>query len=715
MHRTRNPAVTTVSRRSLLRASATAAVASALAAPTLLSRTDAFAAANPGEGNLGLWAMKNFKGGAQQAAIEAGKEVYSRALAKAGIPTPEAIFGNLLDEMGLPSASADPNAGIHQRLDAIQQQLETVNRTLDVIQDRIRDLERQLGIAVLKINVHTSEEELKRHVNDLDRLFGKNGRSHGTRVSLVSLVANAMQGRASNIAAFRSAVENDVQVSIDGISDVLTVKVAGNGGLLEQWTGLLAAQIPPDGKSTEKQQRERLVQSYRLLETYFKEALGAQLKGVLMRAAASRSSSADAALRSARADFQDTLENELDLFLSNVERLVFSAVPYAGSWLPHPLAVLRRADLFVAGLRAAWSEQGGSLQSLFGGNFGRLLVSETDICDSGNCYVARGSRPGMHRVGGPNGSDVLAALPGVRVQTRNVKWLDNAEGPYPTVDPAPQYVRIVRLRTTANPMRMPDIPGRPAGSQPPDVKQYISFPIDLVTLEQVTGADATPIFAGVYVDGSRVLTGPPGRAVAAQSNEIKPAAFTELTDQQVGRTEGFLDARKASAPVYVNKFTLVLKSAHGIKFLPDTVDGQPGVLRQTTRTPLFKTQEDAKLALLVSGSLSLITSNYMNGPQCNHRLILSITGTLGAKVLVYDSAGSVLDIWERQASGNPIASFDQVTPLEAKANEQYDLSIEFITTYRGVVGRNDLFIRERVELALDAVVPLHAQGVGFDI
>ena len=672
-----------ITRRGVLHGAAAAASLSSSIATLMLSWTDA-RAAGATDGALTLWAAKTLSGGAQKIALQAEQTALANAMAKAGIPGPTEVIGALLDQIGL-GAPTQRNL-----LAEIKQQLDVINDTLRVISGQITDLQKQLRTAELRINAHQSEEVVKQHVNALERLFGSST-TGVDRGSLIALVSGGMQGQRSDVSGFRRAVRDKVQIHIDGIADGLTTGFADNSPLLEQWTAIAVAQVPLDAKGSEKAQRDRVAKGYRLLEGYFKQALGAQLKGVLLQAVAAEGSTPQAALRTARANFFRTLDAELRLFRSCVERLVFSTALYADTWIPEPLFTLRRADVFVAGLRAVFNEGAADAQSQFGGVFGHVLVREGD--------TSPGSREGMLRIGGAE----VSATAGDWIETRNIKWASQQPNAYPTVDPSGEKFQVIRTRAPAPRPGFQALPGSPPNSQPPaNVKWFVNYPIDLVTLEQ--GGGPSSVFASAYVDASRTLTGPPRMPAGSLNwpNKVDRSPVNVI-DPRVERSPDFLRMGKKNGPVYVNTFTLAFETA---RMYIETLT------LQIAKTPLFTIEDDGKVVLLVTGSLSpgVVPAN---APHFNHRVRFFVRGTAGTEVAFYDS-GAALDKLDRGPNATAIAPFERLAEIPAKAGERYDLVVEFQSrgNFRDVPER--MVLRETFKLECDEVLLFRSQGVGFE-
>jgi hypothetical protein len=673
----------TLSRRRLL-GGASALAAVTLASPSFLEWSACAAEAAEEGGDLTLWAMKNLTGKTKNFAMQAAGTALNNTMAKIGIPTPDMALEEVLGLIGIPSSS--PNAEVNRKLDEIKQQLDAMNRTVEAIGGRISNLQQQLGIAVLRIDAHVSEESYKPHVNALEHLFGL-PQSYSGQPSLMSLMATASRGQRADGDAFRATIESTVQNHIVRIADALTTTVGQDVGLLEQWTTLLVAQIPPEGTSEDNERRDKLRTGYRLLESYFKQALGAQLKGVTLRVAALGHTDPASALRRAREDFRDILHVELEMFLWCVERMVFSVAPYvAGSWQDN-LFLLRRADMLVTGLRAVWDDKEGSLQELFGGTFGRILVPDEGDCD--DCVVIPDLEKGTVRIVA-TGTAVEGVLAEKSVATRTVRWAENGDGAYSLVHPAPQRVKIVRTRSPAG--RQVGVVPRIASGQALPI-----FPIDLTTLEQF-GGPAT-VFAAAYVDGTRALTEP--KAPPITPLNFDSPSFADIIERQSERTP----------TGYVNSFTFVIDNPKLYSFyrVPVELSAQ-----YSARTPLFMVKSRDKLAVLVSGSFMIGMPNFMNGPQVNQRVAIFVTSSRGMKIPVFDSTGSYLDSWERNPNGTPIVPVYGIFPIEAEADTRYDLLIEFLPRYRRG-GDGNAEYKERVTLTLNTVATLRSQGVGFEI
>jgi hypothetical protein len=706
------------SRRIVIKGATASVAAAALPASALLPWAEALA--DTESSGISLWAMKNLSGRGSAFAKKAGDLAFDRVLTQVGIPTPDAALGEVLKLIGLGGSAAGSVES--QKLDAIKLQLDAMNRTLLKVADRIADLQRQLDIAVQKIKVHVSEEDLKRHVNAIDRLFGASGRGTGPQASLMSLMASAKQGQRVDVAAFRGAVDSNVQSHIDGIGDALTTKVGSNNSLLEQWAGLVVLQTPREGPVSDDERGKKLLQGYRLLESYFTQALGAQFKGLVLRAAAYGAAGVGDGLGRARREFYETLRTELDLYLTCVERLMLCQLPYSASHLwPTGMQILRRADVLNAGLLGAWNSQAADLQGLFGGSFGRILLEENDTVCAG-CFVAPGSQPGLVRVGGAQSPEVAASVPDVLVETRNVKWLLEAEPPYFKVDPDPQRVRVVRIRQPiVRPGGPPNMAGMaPTAPPPANVNFWPILPIDPTSLDQASGPAPAVFRAGAYLDGRRVLTGIRFQSqLSGIPNKIVQTAspFSTFANEAY-RTVTFLRPGLGMpgtyGPAYTNKFTFRIELGRNL------FRGGPFVFKQIARTPLCTTDEPDKLALFVSGGISVVLAGTVAGdPPCKigQRVAISIVGDNGTSVPLYDSTRSPIDATDRPPDFKALAAIDAIAPFETERGVKYDLFIEFTSSVWRLFDANiplGYFMDDQVALTLDTVALQRAQGVGFD-
>jgi hypothetical protein len=255
-------------------------------------------------------------------------------------------------------------------------------------------------------------------------------------------------------------------------------------------------------------------------------------------------------------------------------------------------------------------------------------------------------------------------------------------------------------------MAPPALPGLPPNSQPSaDVKFFVSFPIDLVTLEQ--GAGPSSVFAGSYVDASRTLTGPPRMPPGAlnRPNDVHAGPGVEVVDRRVERSPDFLSMGKKAAPVYVNAFTLSLARPAGYV---ETITSQ------TAKTPLFTIAEDGKVVVLVSGSAGLGLPPGADAPRVVHKVKISVIGDRGTQVPVYDSTGSAIATAERQAHEGAIATFERTAEVPSKAGERYDLVIEFESRCNFENAPGNLVFRDSLRLECDEVLLFRSQGVGFE-
>lgn len=697
-----------VTRRTIIKYAASTFAGAAMLPPSgMLPWAEALAETESGE--FGLWVVKNISGYRDRASNQA----FQGLLDQVGIPTPDAAIGEILNMIGLGGSSGpSPEA---QKLDAIKQQLDAMGRTLDHLEQRIDDLQRQLDITAQLVNSHTTTEFLREPVNALDRLFGSSYSSPG-HASLMALLGSAKLGRRVNIAAFRSTIESEVQPRIDRITDLLTTTVASNKSLLEQWTSVLVLQMPRDGTSSEERQGRQLVHSYRLLESYFTQALAAQMKGVILRAAAYGASGEADPMGRARADFEDALRSELDTYQWCVERLVLSQKMYVSEhdWFG-PMDVIRRAAILDAVLFGPWNGQSSDLQELFGGTFGRVLLSLNET-------VEPGSRSGTVRLGSEPGTEIPGVLSDRTVETRGVMWLPEFEQEYQKIDPRPHRVRVLR---THQPVVRPGGPPILAGMSqsslvPRGVKFWPIIPIDPVTFRQADRGGPITVHAGVYLDGRRVLTGPkaqPQRS-GVPNTITQEVYFSELVDREVSRGPNFLrpGMTLGFGPAYTNKFTLRTNPKRFAGFMLG------GSLQQSARMPLCMSGDPEgrdKLVLLVSGGaiLRLLQPMYAEMPcRIEQRVKIAILADNGTRIPVYDSAGSSFGRPDRPVGLSELVSFTRIVPFDAEPQVKYDLLIEFLSAVTPLEHNwYGMSLNERVELSLGEVAIQRAQGVGFGI
>ncbi len=638
-----------VSRNGFLRRVAAAAAVGALGAPLFPGGTDP-AVAQDLEVSLATWALGTLG---------------SHAKSYAG----DQLWGGVMDALGLGGGGGDP------QLAQISAQLSTINQTLVTIEDNLTALKQQLNIAQNTITTHISEEPFKRHVNALNRLFGS--ADDQDTLSLGALINAARNGETVERTAFVQRIDATVQEHIDGIHDTMATTVAGDVSLLQQWADLLISQLHnPQGQPN----IDGLPRAYALLESYFLQGLGAQLKGVALRAARfglQPGTDAVAATARARAGFVATYRFEADRFVWATERLVFAlaSMQSMSDMMYGPIVILRRVDVLTNGMAALLAGQGDTLEALFGGTYGRIVCRAADRIEP--------SRPGFVLI---DGREYAGAVP---AHASGVAWADFAptDGSYPKLlAPEDSQVRIVRSRTAFMPY-----PRLSQSLTPDDPRTTPAHGmVDVATFESTFTATPTAVHAAGFVDTTHLRLYEP---LPAASHTID-RSDQGLSSQVVDMAQRGLGSFPASVSS-VSQAVLVNAEFQGGSLQP--------VLKQTFRQPLFIAPTDEQLTVFVHGYFFVtLVQAFDTMPEINEGITLTLQGSDGSSVALADSTGSPADVWQRANGFSASAPLASRPSIVTKPNVKYDLVSTYTTSAR--TGQDRSAINERLSLNLEVAI-----------
>lgn len=610
-----------------------------------------------------------------QAAAAAGGGLTNWAMKtlanKAGNYVADLVWGQVMDMFGLPSAKG---GGESAKLDQISAQLEHINRTLETIQSTLEDLQGKLDVVSNQITTHMSEENFKTHVNALNRLWGSS--SDNDVPSLGALLSATRAGEQADVAGFARVIDQEVQQHMNGVYDALATSAGTNRSLLEQWTNLLIAKLyrpkAPDYANLER--------AYELLESYFLQGLGAQLKGVALRAARfGYKSGLDpaAATAKARTAFLNSYREEAERFLWSTEHLVFALTSIQSDADIHngPLRIFRRADVLTKGVDALLAGQGDNVAVLFSGTYGRILCRASD-------QVQPGSKPGSTRI---NGAEVPGTL------SRHPSGIPWAEfGPpidsYPVLlPPSKALLKIVRVRAPymTFPQLSKTLPNESPRTLPMDCC------VNTETFEATTQRSANAVPAAGYVDRSR-LAKVPGLAMPAYKIESAGNGMRGSPAVTPGTTSGL----KQTVSIQVRT--------------PAGWAGEPA-MKHSFRQPFFMMSEESrgeKLTLVVRGALmDFVTQAFDPMPQMNNNLTLSLDGDDGSSVPIFKSTGTPVDRWDRANGFTVTAAIENRVFVNAQAGVKYDLVSNIVTKMRAPDGRGTAVgITESLSLAVDLAI-----------
>jgi hypothetical protein len=458
-----------------------------------------------------------------------------------------AVFNEALVWAGV--GGSDP--AVRAELDALSHKVDLVLTNLTKLQDSVDALAKGLADVEGALQGLTRQEELTRAVTVIRTAFDRKAppvppRDPRAPVQVDSLGDLIWTRRNQpdwiiDVRHFQDHVGRRVVDAVNDIAEGLTTPVAaGQPSLLESWVDSLLRHVDT----------RHLLPSYVILEQQFQWYVTHQLQGInTVLVSYNLSPDAGRSISAYLAGVWETLDTEIQAFLTAVERLVLSAVPpvHAGfgeapQWPVEVLTAFRRCDLIAEGLALSLdpARKGSGLPV----TMGRL--------------IGRPSRRGSSKWGlgtrGPLTADGTWSIrdprlePAASVPIAVVDWQRFDDDGCPVLDPHASLV-IDRVRAPAVAHVRWDWDQGPAVTFPPPEARRVAVPVgpqpgtwqyardpsvlplrveqvDLGTLEPVGQAGPDTVWVTTFVDVSGWVGGPdPLRGLKGDGAQISDTGF----------------------------------------------------------------------------------------------------------------------------------------------------------------------------------------------